>query len=144
MLQEQKAKIVAAIDTSQEVQEQLDQYKTALADWGERQQQLEDRLQALLDRSKSARQQVRQQEIKVTAKKEQAQQEEQQLHALLEMLRSVTTRVEAYHVIDDADHHTEETRERTEECRAMVPDVDTVTTISKVSVLLPLQQKFSP
>ena len=141
LLQDQEAKVLAAIHTSQEVQAQLRQTQTSLAEWGDRQQDLEDRLQALMDRSKNARLQVLQEEARVTAKMEQVQEGEQQLHALLDTLRMVTTGLEAYKAIADADHRTEEERERTEECRAVVPDLHTVTTIRKVSVLL-LQQVF--
>ena len=134
MLQEQEAKVLAAIRTCQKVQAQLDQYQTTLAGWGERQQNLEDRLQALVDQSKEARVLLRQEESNVATKKEQVQQGEQQLHTLLQTLRTVATRQEAWEVVDDADQCTDEEGQRAEECQGMFPDVHLVTTINKVSV----------
>ena len=136
LLQEQEAKVLAAIRTCQEVLAQLDQYHTTLRGWGERQQNLEDRLQALVDQSKGARVLVRQEEDKVEDKREQVKQGEQQLHAMLQELRTAATRLVAYDAIDNADHCTEEESQRAEECRAVFPDVHTVTTVSKVSVSL--------
>ena len=103
--------------------------------WGERQQHLEDQLQALVDQSKSARVLVRQEESKVAVKREEEQQMEQQLHTLLQELRMVAMGHEAYGIIEDAAHRTDEEKQRVEECIAMFPDVHTVNTISKVSVV---------
>ena len=135
LLQDQEAKVLAAIHTCREIQGQLQEYQTTLVDWGEWQQHLEDQLRALMDQSKSARMLMRQEESKVAIKREEEQQREQQLHAVLQELRTVSTRPEAYKVIDDAVHRTDEEKQRVKECRAMFPDVHTVTTIKKVSVV---------
>lgn len=132
MLQEQEAKILAAISACQEAQAQLNHYQTTLMDWSEHQQKLEDRLQALVDQSKGARVLVRQEELHVEAKKHQVQQGEQQLHSLLQALRAASTRQEAFEAIDEGDLHTAEERQRVEECHRMFPDVHTVTTITRV------------
>ena len=130
LLQEQETKVLAAIHSCQEIQAQLHDYQTTLVGWGEQQQHLEDQLQALVDQSKSARVLVQQEKSKVTVKRK----EEQQLHVVLQELRTVSTRPEAYKVIDDAEHRTNVEKQRVE-CRAMFPDVHTVTTIKKVSAV---------
>ena len=133
MLQEQEAKVEAAIRSSQEVQGELDRYQTTLTGWGEQQQQIEEKLQSLLDQSKKARELVQQEKSQVAAKKKEMQQGEEQLHTLLPVLRRVASPQEAYVAIDDADHCTDEERQRMEECLGMFPDVQTITTITKVS-----------
>ena len=139
LLQDQEAKVLAAIHACQEEQAQLRQYHTTLRGWGERQQDLEDQLQALVDQSKGARTLVRQEEAKVEARQEQTQQREQQLHTMLQELRTAATRLDAYDAMKDADRCIGEESERMEECLAVFPDVHTVTTVTKVSVLpLPL------
>ena len=135
LLQDQEAKVLAAIHTCQEIQGQLHEYQITLVDWGERQQHLEDRLQALVDQSQSARVLMRQEESKVAIKREEEQQMEQQLHAVLQELHMVSTRHEAYEIIEDAVHRTDEEKQRVKECLTMFPDVHIVTTITKVSVV---------
>ena len=101
--------------------------------WDEWHQHLEDQLQALMDQSKSARVLVRQEESNVVVKRKEEQRGEQQLHAVLQELRTVSTRAKAFEVINDAEHHTNEEKQRVEGWRAMLPDVHTVTTITKVN-----------
>lgn len=133
MLQEQEAKVVAAISACQKVQAQLDQYQTTLAGWGNHQQQLEDRLQAVINESKNARVLVRQEESQVAVKKAEVQEEEQHLNVMLETLRKVNTEQEAGVTVMDVVHCTDDAKEMVEECRTMFPDVHTVTTARKVS-----------
>ncbi|KAK8379977.1 hypothetical protein O3P69_019790 [Scylla paramamosain] len=132
MLQEQEAKVVAALDACQKVQSQLAQYQRTLAGWGSHQQQLEDRLQSVINDSKSARVLVRQEEVQVAVKKEEVQQEEQRLHGVLNVLRRVATEEEAGVAVVDVVHCTHDAEEILEECRVMLPDVHTVTAARRV------------
>lgn len=136
MVQEQEKKVLATIKSCQELQWQLNWYEETLVIWSEQQQHLEDRLQALVDQSKNARVLTQQEKTHVAVKKEQVQQGKQQQKAMLKTLRTATTRQEAFEAIDDADHLMEEERLRTEEWREKFPDVHTVTTIRKVSLLM--------
>lgn len=123
LLQEQEAKILAAISTCQEIHAQLDEYQTTLAGWCQQQQWLENGLQKVIDESHSARMLVLQDESRAVAKKEETKERERHLHAALEALRRVTSTQEALPAIDDANHSTDEAEQRAGECREMFPDV---------------------
>lgn len=134
LLQEQEAKVSAAITTCQEIQSQLDQYQKALAAWCEEQQQLEDGLQSVIDQSKTARELMCGEESKVLAKKLEVKQEEDILQAKLKALQGVTAAQEAVPAIDDADLCTDEAEQAAEECQEMFPDVNAADTAKKVSL----------
>ncbi|XP_050739172.1 tripartite motif-containing protein 65-like [Eriocheir sinensis] len=133
-LQEQEATVVAAITACREAQLQLDQYQTTLAGWGERQQQLEDRLLVLVDESRSARELLRQEEFRAAAKEEELKKEEQGLQAVLETLRTLTTEQEAGAAVTEMVRCACEAEQAVQECRECFPDANTVTTASKVNV----------
>lgn len=135
MLEEQEAKVVAAISTCQKIQSQLHQYQKALADWCQEQKQLEDGLQSVMDKSKAARELMCGEESKVLAKKLEVEEEEDILHAKLKALQGVTTAQEAMPVIDDADLCTDEAEQAAEECQEMFPDVNTINIAKKARVL---------
>ncbi|XP_050717847.1 uncharacterized protein LOC126999354 [Eriocheir sinensis] len=133
-LQEQEATVVAAITACREAQSQLNQYQTTLAGWGERQQQLEDRLLGLVDQSRSARELLQQEESRAAAKEEELKKGEQRLQALLETLRTLTTEQEAGAAVTEVFRCTGEAEQAVEECREGFPDASTVTTARKVNV----------
>ncbi|KAG0728482.1 Reticulocyte-binding protein 2 a [Chionoecetes opilio] len=133
LLEEQEAKILAAIHNCQKVKAQLNQYEATVRDWGRQQQDLEDRLQSLVDQCKDARMLARQEELSASDKRQQVDQGEQQLHTVLQAVRTAASAVEAYETIEDADHVMEEETQREEECLAIIPDVHTVTTIKKAT-----------
>ena len=133
LLQEQEAKVLAAIRSCQEEQSQLADYRTTLGGWCGRQQQLEDDLQTLVDQSKGAREAISREDSRVEGRQEKVRQREEALHAMLQELRTPSTRQEAYEVIEDADHLLEEEEEE-EERAAVFPDVHVVTTVARVSV----------
>ena len=87
-----------------------------------------------MDRNKRAMLLLKKEESQVAGQRQQVHQGEQQLHAVLQTLRMTTSRGEAVGAIDDADHTTDEEKQRTEHCLGAFPDGDTVTTIRKVSV----------
>ncbi|MPC79164.1 RING finger protein 224 [Portunus trituberculatus] len=135
LLQDQEAKILAAIRSCQEEQRQLADYLTTLGGWGGRQQRLEDELQTLMDQSKGAREVISREESRVEGRKEKVRQREEALHAALETLLTPATRQEAYEVIENADQLLVEVEEEEEEEReAVIPDVHVVTTVARVSV----------
>ncbi|XP_063845320.1 tripartite motif containing 13-like isoform X2 [Scylla paramamosain] len=131
LLQEQEAKILAAIRSCQEEQSQLAEYLTTLSCCSSRQQRLHDELQMLVDQSKSAREAVRREESRVEGRQEEVRQKEQQLHTALQALRTAATRQEAYEVIEDTDHLVEDSQ--TGECLGMFPDVHAITTVTRVA-----------
>ncbi|KAG0701945.1 hypothetical protein GWK47_002881 [Chionoecetes opilio] len=131
LLEEQEAKILAAIDNCQKVKAQLNQYETTVRGWGRQQQDLEDRLQSLVDQCKDVRMLARQEELRASDKRQQIDQGEQQLHTVLQTVRKAASAVEACETIEDADHVMEEETQREEECLAMFPDVHTVITLNK-------------
>ncbi|XP_063855583.1 uncharacterized protein LOC135097587 isoform X2 [Scylla paramamosain] len=133
LLQEQEAKVLAAIRSCQEEQSQLDEYLTTLGGWSSRQQRLQDELQTLVDQSKSAREAVHREESRVEGRQEEVRQKEQQLHAALQALRTAATRQEAYEVIEDTDHLVEKDGQRTGQCLGVFPDVHAVTTVARVA-----------
>ncbi|KAG0703830.1 Tripartite motif-containing protein 65 [Chionoecetes opilio] len=133
LLEEQEAKILAAIHNCQKVKAQLNQYETTVRDWGRQQQDLEVRLQSLVDQCKDARVLARQEELSASDKRQQVDQAEKQLHTVLQAVRTAASAGEAYETIEDADHVMEEETQREEECLAMIPDVHTVTTIKKAT-----------
>ncbi|KAG0729949.1 Tripartite motif containing 13 [Chionoecetes opilio] len=133
LLEEQEAKILAAIHSCQKVKAQLNQYETTVRDWGREQQVLEDRLQALMDQCKDARVLAQQEELSASDKRQQVDHGEQQLHTVLQAVRTAASAGEAIETIEDADHVMEEETQREEECLAMIPDVHTVTTIKKAT-----------
>ncbi|XP_045117344.1 putative tripartite motif-containing protein 64B [Portunus trituberculatus] len=114
LLQEQEAKVLAAIRSCQEEQSQLADYRTTLGGWCGRQQQLEDDLQTLVDQSKGAREAISREDSRVEGRQEKVRQREEALHAMLQELRTPSTRQEAYEVIEDADHLLEEEEEEEE------------------------------
>ncbi|XP_045117305.1 E3 ubiquitin-protein ligase TRIM32-like [Portunus trituberculatus] len=132
LLQEQEAKVLAAIRSCQEEQSQLADYRTTLGGWCGRQQQLEDDLQTLVDQSKGAREAISHEDSRVEGRQEKVRQREEALHAMLQELRTPSTRQEAYEVIEDADHLLEEEEEE-EERAAVFPDVHVVTTVTRVA-----------
>lgn len=131
MVKEQEDKVLAAICSSQEVQEQLDHYQTTLKAWGDQHQKLDDKLQALVEQNNHAMLLVRQEEAQVVAQMQQVQQGKQQLHAVLQTLRTATTREEAVEATEDAEHLVDEERQRTAQCLGVFPDSNTVTTVRK-------------
>ncbi|XP_050739177.1 tripartite motif-containing protein 65-like [Eriocheir sinensis] len=133
-LQEQEAIVVAAITACREAQSQLGQYQTTLAGWGERQQQLEDRLLELVDQSRSARELLQQEESRAAAKEEELKKGEQGLQALLETLRTLTTEQELFVAMLEVFCCTGGTKQAVKECREGFPDASTVTTARKVNV----------
>ncbi|KAG0724764.1 Tripartite motif containing 13 [Chionoecetes opilio] len=133
LLEEQEAKILAAIHNCQKVKAQLNKYQTTVASWGEEQQHLQNRLQSLVDQCKDARVLAQQEELSASEKEQQINQGEQQLHTVLQAVRTAASAVEAYETIEDADHVMEEETQREEECLARFPDVHTVTTIKKAT-----------
>ncbi|KAG0728600.1 Peptidyl-prolyl cis-trans isomerase CYP18-4 [Chionoecetes opilio] len=133
LLEEQEAKILAAIHSCQKVKEQLNQYETTVRDWGREQQDLEVRLQALMDQCKDARVLARQEELSASDKRQQVDHGEQQLHTVLQAVRTAASAGEAIETIEDADHVMEEETQREEECLAMISDVHTVTTLNKAT-----------
>ncbi|KAG0718377.1 hypothetical protein GWK47_052503 [Chionoecetes opilio] len=135
LLEEQEAKILAAIDNCQKVKAQLNQYETTVRGWGRQQQDLEDRLQSLVDQCKDVRMLARQEELRASDKRQQIDQGEQQLHTVLQTVRKAASAVEACETIEDADHVMEEETQREEECLAMFPDVHTVITLNKRAIL---------
>ncbi|XP_063856166.1 uncharacterized protein LOC135097961 isoform X2 [Scylla paramamosain] len=132
LLQEQEAKVLAAIRSCQEEQSQLAEYLTTLGGWSSRQQRLQDELQTLVDQSKSAREAVHREESRVEGRQEEVRQKEQQLHAALQSLRTAATRQEAYEVIEDTELLVEKDSQ-TEGCLGVFPDVHAVTTVTKVA-----------
>ncbi|XP_045119302.1 putative tripartite motif-containing protein 64B isoform X2 [Portunus trituberculatus] len=98
LLQEQEAKVLAAIRSCQEEQSQLADYRTTLGGWCGRQQQLEDDLQTLVDQSKGAREAISREDSRVEGRQEKVRQREEALHAMLQELRTPSTRQEAYEV----------------------------------------------
>ncbi|MPC44830.1 E3 ubiquitin-protein ligase TRIM13 [Portunus trituberculatus] len=151
LLQDQEAKVLAAIRSCQEEQRQLADYRTTLGRWSGRQQRLEDELQTLVDQSKGARELISQEESRVEGRQEEVRQREEALHAMLQALRTAATRQEAYNVIEDADHLVEEEEEeeekeenkKKEERQAVFPNVHVVTTIARVSAFLCKGEKIS-
>ncbi|KAG0722180.1 Tripartite motif-containing protein 65 [Chionoecetes opilio] len=135
LLEEQEAKILAAIHSCQNVKAQLKKYQTIMRDWGREQQDLEDRLQALIDQCKDARELAQQEESSASEKEQQINQGEQQLHTVLQAVRTAASAGEAYETIEDAYNVMEEETQR-EECLAKFPDVHTVTTIKKPTTRL--------
>ncbi|XP_045113945.1 E3 ubiquitin-protein ligase TRIM56-like isoform X2 [Portunus trituberculatus] len=134
LLQDQEAKILAAIRSCQEEQRQLADYLTTLGGWGGRQQRLEDELQTLMDQSKGAREVISREESRVEGRKEKVRQREEALHAALETLLTPATRQEAYEVIENADQLLVEVEEEEEEEReAVIPDVHVVTTVARMA-----------
>ncbi|KAG0730310.1 hypothetical protein GWK47_028496 [Chionoecetes opilio] len=133
LLEEQEAKILAAIHNCQKVKAQLNQHETTVRDWGREQQDLEDRLQLLVDQCKDARMLAQQEELNASDKRQQVHQGEQQLHTVLQAVRTAASAGEAYETIEDADHIMEEETQREEECLAMFPDAHIVTTIKKAT-----------
>ena len=139
LLQEQEAKVLAAIRSCQEEQRQLAEYRTTLGEWGGRQQRLEDELLlTLVEQSKGAREVMCREDSQVERRQEEVQRREEALHAVLQAMRTPATRQEAYDVIVEADHllegEEEEESERREERVAVFPDVHVVTTVARVSV----------
>ncbi|KAG0716481.1 hypothetical protein GWK47_009606 [Chionoecetes opilio] len=133
LLEEQEAKILAAIHNCQKVKAQLNQYETTVRDWGREQQDLEDGLQSLVDQCKDARMLARQEELSASDKRQQVDQGEHQLYTVLQAVRRAASGMEAYKTIEDSDHVMEEETQREEECLAMFPDVHTVTTLNKAT-----------
>ncbi|XP_063855675.1 uncharacterized protein LOC135097658 [Scylla paramamosain] len=133
LLQEQEAKVLAAIRSCQEEQSQLAEYLTTLGGWSSRQQRLQDELQTLVDQSKSAQEAVHRVESRVEGRQEEVRQKEQQLHAALQSLRKAATRQEAYEVIEDTYHLMEKDSQRTGECLGVFPDVHAVTIVTRVA-----------
>ncbi|XP_050717516.1 tripartite motif-containing protein 5-like [Eriocheir sinensis] len=131
-LQEQEAIVVAAVTACRKAQSQLDQYQTTLADWGEQQQQLEDKLRGLVDQSMSVRELLQQEDSRAAAKKEELKKGEHGLQAVLETLHTITTEQEVGAVVSEVFRCTGEAEQAVEECRECFPDASTVTTIRKV------------
>ncbi|KAG0714923.1 E3 ubiquitin-protein ligase TRIM56 [Chionoecetes opilio] len=123
LLEEQEAKILAAIHNCHKVKDQLKKYQTTVKEWGREQQDLEDKLQSLVDQCKDARVLARQEESS----------------ALRRSSRWIIGRAaahcaaggEAIETIEDAYNVMEEETQREEECLTRFPDVHTVTTIKK-------------
>lgn len=134
LLQEQEAKILAAISNCKEIHAQLGEYQTTLAGWCQQQQRLENGLQKVIDESQSSRKLVWQDESRAMAKKEETKERERQLHAALEALHMVSSVQEALPAIDDANHSTDKAEQRAGECREMFPDVVVAAAAKKVSV----------
>ncbi|XP_050739173.1 uncharacterized protein LOC127009848 [Eriocheir sinensis] len=132
-LQEQEATVVAAITACRDAQAQLNQDQTTLAGWGERQQQLEDRLLGLVDQSRNVRELLQQEESRAAAKEEELKKGEQGLQAVLETLRTLTTEQEAGAAVTEVFRVTSEAEQTVKECREGVPDASTVTTARKVN-----------
>ncbi|XP_045110995.1 E3 ubiquitin-protein ligase TRIM21-like isoform X2 [Portunus trituberculatus] len=128
LLQEQEAKILAAICSCQEEQSQLADYLITLGGWDGHQQQLEDELQMLVDQSKGARETIRREKCRVEGRQEEVRRREEALHAALQALRTPATRHKVYEVIDNTDNLLEE-----EERVTVFPDVHVVTTVNKVA-----------
>ena len=130
LLQEQEAKVVAAITACQEVQSQLDQYHTTLRGWHDQQQQLEVKLQAVVDGTRSSKMLVQLEKSRVAARKQRVQKGEQQLNAVLDVLRKVSTEKEAGMAVADIVCCTDDAEEALEECQEIFPDVHTARRVS--------------
>lgn len=134
LLQEQEAKILAAITTCQEVHAQLGEYQATLEVWCQQQQRLENGLQRVIDESQSARMLVSHDESRAIAKMEETKERERQLHTELEILRRVTSAQEALPAIDNAIRSTDKVEQRARECREMFPDIAVAAAARMVSV----------
>lgn len=133
-LLDQQNKVLAAINTCQELQTQLGQYQTSLVGWCEQQARLEDSMQHVINQSRSARFLMRQEESRAATKKEEVKEVQQQLNTMLEALRRVTPTHAALPDIENSDHYVSEAEQRAEECQGMFPNVATAATAKKVSV----------
>ncbi|XP_050715049.1 uncharacterized protein LOC126997880 isoform X2 [Eriocheir sinensis] len=131
-LEEQEATVMATITACQKAQSQLDEYQKSLTNWGERQQQLEDRLQGLMDQSKSARELVQQEGSRAAAMGEEVKRGEQGLHNVLETLRTPATDQEAGVAVAEVFRCIGEAEQMVEECQQCFPDASTITVVRKV------------
>ena len=126
LLQEQEVKILAVIRSYKEEQSQLADYLKILHAWG-------GKLQTPMDQINNAQELLCCEESRVEGRKEEVRRREEALHAMLQAMRTAATRQEVYEVIENSDHLMEEEREK--EGMGVFPDVHTVTTVARVSVL---------
>lgn len=124
LLLKQEGRVLAAIQTCQGEQARLDEYQKSLEEPCEQQELLEDILPIVLDKTRTATSFVRQEQAKAAATKEEAKEKEQKLNGALKALRRGVSPQEAYTVINDADHLTEEVRQRAEEWQRVFPNAD--------------------
>lgn len=137
LVQDQEARVLAAMNKCQEVQAQLSEHRTALAGWCEQQRRLENDLQRVIDESRSARMLMQEEESRASVRKEDTKERERQLHVSLKALCRVTPSEEALLTIDEVDHRTNEAVQRAEETQRMFPDVAAATAAKRVSITLP-------
>lgn len=132
-LQEQEAKVVAAITTCHEVHSQLDQYQTALVDWQDHHQQLQENLLRVVQQSNSARELMQLEEAHAVTRKMETKEREQQLQALLETMHTITSEEEIGAVVTEVVRCLGQAEQVELECQENSPNVRTATTVKKVS-----------
>ncbi|XP_050710364.1 neurofilament heavy polypeptide-like [Eriocheir sinensis] len=132
-LEEQEATVMDAIAACQEVESQLDQYRTTLTDWSEQQQQLKDRLQGLMEQNGSAKEIVELEKSRVAAKEREVKKGKKELQAVLETYAPATDQ-EAGMAVTEMVRCLGEAEQVVEECREGFPDASAVTNVWKVRV----------
>lgn len=132
LLQEEEAKILAAISSCQDVQSQLGQYKATLAGFGRQQEQPEGTMQWAMHLVQNARLSLMQEESQIAMREEVLKQGEQLLRTRLEALRRVNTRQEAFSAISDTDQCISSMEHSMGECQRVFPSMDTVVVMRKV------------